>query len=221
MKKSLLACIFECLLLIVFMVQIAAALPLYRVTDPYSLPSGFNGGPFLVDPLPVGGTNTFLTFCIERNEYFSPGSSYYGSIEDAAIFGGVGGQVTPGRDPVDVRTKVLYGYYLDHYSTFTVDMYTGMQLAIWKIENEITDFSGYSTNIQTWANDFYNNYSSGTPKYDIMALNLWDYNYAPGQTYEEAHKIQSMLVRVPEPGILILLGIALSAVGLASRRRKS
>ncbi len=224
MKKSLLTTIFLCLVGIVFVVQGAVALPQYKITDPYSSPSGFVGGPFYVDPWPVGGTDGFPTFCIELTETFSPGSSYYGSIENAAIFGG-GGAVGD-KDPVDDRTKVLYSYFLDNPG-LDMDNYTAIQLAIWRIEQEVNDsYIGGGYNFQNivgatiinLANQYYNN-SSGTPKYDIMALNLWDKDY-PNGGYESAHKKQSMLIPVPEPGILILLGIAMSAVGLAARRFK-
>lgn len=58
-----------------------------------------------------------------------------------------------------------------------------------------------------------------------MVLNLWNTdvgegpyaNYLTEDNYNN-YKKQNMLIAVPEPGILILLGIALSCVGLAARR---
>ena len=216
MKKLMLALI--CLVSLAFVTQNVEGLPQYKITDPYSSPSGFNGGPFYVDPLPLGGTDGFVTFCLEMNENFTSGNVYYGSIEDGAIFGGVGGQTTTGYDPLDNKTKYLYSYFLDNQSDIlgNIYKYTGMQLAIWYLENEISNFTGYDESSIYWAQEYLK--LDGSPKYNIMVLNLWTYNYQPGQSYQQIHKAQSQLIMVPEPGVLILLGIGLTALALVARR---
>ena len=47
----------------------------------------------------------FETFCIEGNEYFNPGRTYYYSISQAAINGGISGG---NPDPISMGTAWLY-----------------------------------------------------------------------------------------------------------------
>ena len=47
--------------------------------------------------------------------------------------------------------------------------------------------------------------------YGVFVLNL----YAQGHAGDQAYRNQDMLA-VPEPGILILLGLAMSAIGIAA-----
>ena len=157
------------------------------------------------------------TFCLERSEYLTFGVSYYGTIDPYAIEGGVPG----GHDPVDARTTRLYNDYLSNMGSYNDVKKTALQLAIWKIEAEVsTNYSEYSgilsqtdgtKTIGEYAEQYYNQYPADTsPVGGIAALNLWE---NPNNT----GLVQSLLT-VPEPGILILLGIAMSAIGAASWR---
>src|SRR4030042_847202 len=66
------------------------------------------GGPFTM----TGNFGSFVTFCLERNEYFVPGKAYIvDSIEQYAVKGGVGGQ-TANQDPISTETAYLYYSYV-------------------------------------------------------------------------------------------------------------
>jgi hypothetical protein len=83
------------------------------------------------------------------------------------------------------------------------------QNAIWYIEGEITSLP---TILDT---DYYNLVSTKKPTDDIpwiRVLNIYSYT-------RDGRKIDNQsLIYVPEPGVLIFLGIGLTAVGLAGRR---
>jgi hypothetical protein len=129
------------------------ALPQYKITDYSGSQSGFPGGPFNIDPLPIGGSDIFPTFCVEITETFNPGSTYYDSIEPWAIFGN-GGAVA-GKDPIDMRTSVLYGYFIDNKASLVPYQWTALQLAIWRIEQELTgSYAGNGYDFQAGSYDY-------------------------------------------------------------------
>ena len=101
------------------------------------------GGPFLFSDKTTG--DSFNTFCIERNEYFSPGYEYrIGGISLAAHSGGLAGG---NPDPLNAQTAFLYYHYRQHdlttyfplfNPTEKIDM-AALQSAIWYFEDEYLD----------------------------------------------------------------------------------
>lgn len=70
------------------------------------------GGPFTLTNLTTN--DNFTTFCLERNEYFYPGTTYtVQNISTGATAGGIAGGVN-GVDPLDVRTAYVYYNYRVH-----------------------------------------------------------------------------------------------------------
>jgi len=142
----------------------------------------------------------FNTFCLETDEYFNPGNSYY--VYDISNTAYAGGANTNSGDELDFRTAYLYRQYLDG----SITDQTLLQNAIWVIEQEITSSDASVLNlINTAAN------ASGY--YGIAVMNI-------SSDGAGVNLKQSMLVPVPEPGTLILLGSGLLGLALVGRRKK-
>ncbi|MEN6438152.1 MAG: PEP-CTERM sorting domain-containing protein [Syntrophobacter sp.] len=170
---------------------------------------GAGGGEFLI----TGNSGalqgqSFLTFCLEKNEYFYIGGTYDYKITDAADAGGAGG---PSPDPLSVGSAYLYYQFVtNQLGTLAITSSTlagQFQEAIWYLENEITSI--------TPGNPYYDlatkvaNYSSNANgAYGVYVLNLTD---ASG-------KHQDQLVCVPESSTLLLLGAGLLFVAAYRKR---
>lgn len=84
----------------------------------------------------------FRTFCVERNIFFTPGTTYAFQIETVARSGGGG----PNPDPISIETAYLYtkfrtmtlsGYRSDTDANRALDA-GSLQLALWRLEDEFT-----------------------------------------------------------------------------------
>jgi len=177
----------------------------------------------------------FNTFCLETNEFIYLSNPYHvGSITGVAIANNFdplkGYQSALDGDPLDSRTAYLYSRFMAGTLNFHGNNMTdprvanALQRAIWFIEQEYGNTNAdWSPNWSQSAKDTYlgstsdptgllaqqffddaNANNNGT-LYNVQVINVIDGNR------------QDMLV-VPEPGVLILLCISLSSVGLAARR---
>ena len=108
---------FSALLGCVLMASSALASPTIYVTQTAGYYSG-TGGEFAVTPngelaAAIGSSNPFPSFCLEKNEYISMGSTYDALLNTGAVKGGVAGQEPANFDPLDPKTAYLYTRFLD------------------------------------------------------------------------------------------------------------
>ncbi|MBL8764984.1 MAG: hypothetical protein JNM07_12010 [Phycisphaerae bacterium] len=109
-----------------------------------------NGGEFKATPIAfpftprsLVGDGTFSTFCLETNEYFSPGSTYHVTFDPYAIKGGTGGG---NPDPLSDESAYLYlkfitgtlndFNYADAGGTRASVSSAALQAALWSLEDE-------------------------------------------------------------------------------------
>jgi hypothetical protein len=166
------------------------------------------GGEFIVtvtgDPIAFHGTGTtFSTFCLESLEHLGFGTTYYVTLSNNAIQGGVG----PLGDPLDAQSKRIYNYWLDTLApnplNYTAGNADDVQEAHWCQENEL---GGEENGLNHIAGD----------DTSVMVMNLWkNKNPVTGEYYGLA---QDLMVRVPVPGAVLLGLLGLGAAGLKLRR---
>ena len=169
-------------------------------------------------------TNEFLfdTFCLEKNEYINFTQHYDYTIDVWAIQGGVAGG---NPDPISEDTAFLYNAFrTDALALLGMDVtseadVTAFQYAIWLLENEVTSIpTAYNPKAQA-----YLGLADAANWEDIGNVRVLNLTYNAGvATNQRTVFAQSMLtlLPVPEPSILILLGLGIFGVGVASRKVK-
>jgi hypothetical protein len=185
------------------------------------------GGEFGVAELPAYNVELFRTFCLEKTEHID--FSKYGFKVVGVTTTAYDGSVGPAGDPLDPMTAYLYTAFVKHTLVSGYDYTAGtaqhiadanaLQHAIWFIEQEpgVAPLAGKAL-------AFYNEAVAAGWKTlgDVRVLNLeWN---APGdpftkRQYAEGTKAQDVLYIVPEPSVMILLGLGLVGIGVSRRRR--
>jgi hypothetical protein len=190
------------------------------VTDPYG---GFTGGPFsaqLKTPAGVAIGSPFLTFCLEKTEYFNPGGTYWMDLNDGAIGGG-GENPTEGTttfDELSYGTAWLYLKFLQGGYANTLSEMENLQRAIWWLEDEISlstpASNPYIADAMALGVGYDLQNGGGTLGYlPVKVMNLYDHN-------DGLH--QDMLIAVPDGGTtLALFGFGLTGLAALARRRRS
>ena len=164
--------------------------------------------------------DTFLTFCIENNEYFNPGGTYYVAINTAAVAGGSGGGSPDSLDPI---SAALYTQWLGG-DTSNVARATQYQLAIWQQEGEAVYGTQWTKGDGTTAlHTAYQAISQATINAliasvgnpgsigNVRVMNLWVKADGTGLK-------QDMLVTVPVPAAVLLGLLGLGAAGVKLRK---
>ncbi|HTY88005.1 MAG TPA: hypothetical protein VMB80_11110 [Candidatus Acidoferrum sp.] len=169
-----------------------------------------------------GSSRYFQTFCIEHNEYFTPGTPYSASISPNAMYG----SQPPLGDPISIGTAWLYsqfaagtlsGYNYTYGSGRASATSAGaLQEAIWWLEGESggvnNSFIALAETALGLNNTTIKNDANGA--YGVYALNLGN----PGA-------VQDQLVIVPEAttviaGALLLLPLGASTLRVLRRNRE-
>ena len=217
---------------IILLVIAALAIPAmagYNLgTVKLSNPYGY-GGPYSADVF-VDGVKDFDTFCVEFDDTFKPGTTYFATVDDYVLY-------SPGPDTNGNYTtltdtaKMLYSAYLNDSLGMgqKVGHYYDIQEAIWQAQGSgifnIEDADIYAAvngdftdlDITGWEN--------------VKVMNLWKYrSWEPADKYAyqqcDSSDFQSQLIRVgggdnitvPAPGAVLLAGFGTSLVGVIRRR---
>jgi hypothetical protein len=175
--------------------------------------SGWSGGAFHINDTVT--ESQWDTFCLERNEYFSPGSSYkVDSISLNAIEGGIKGGPA---DPISSQTAYLYFRYIQGTiaglsGVGTGDQQKAIQYVIWNLENELALPGTENADVLAYISDYMSIANSATngEYYGVRVVNPVD---------ASGNRIQSQLVYVSEPGTLILMGSGLLGLVLFGRKK--
>lgn len=170
--------------------------------------------------------NSFETFCLELREGLQLGAHYDAILNNKAINGGVG----PAGDPISKGTAYLYFNFakgtLANYD-YTLSPAAGrkasaiaLQEAIWYLEDEITLTPAQvaanvflSNNITTKFGTIANAKLDNNGLYAVGVLNL----YGPLPKLDRAQDV--LILTVPEPGTMMLMGLGLASLAIGLRRR--
>ena len=194
-----------------------------KLTDSY----GSTGGGEFIGTILSGAAapGSFITFCVEKNEFFTPGQTLQvQAVSTAAVNGGAGGG---NPDPLDARTAYLFTQFslgtLSNYSydnaTARVSSANSLQKAIWYLEQEIS-LPSSDTQAQSWINEATNKVSSGewSGIGDVRVLNLYRWDSAT-HSYSLPAQDQLYVIPIPEPETYAMLLAGLGLLGFAMRRR--
>jgi PEP-CTERM motif len=188
------------------------------------------GGEFAATVL-SGGSGSFESFCLERNEYFSYGETLrVRSITSGAMSGGVSGGVA-GYDPISSQTAYLYTRFRDRTlsnydfgnATLRQADANSLQNVFWFLEGEINSVTaGLTTNAegaqaQTWLAEANSAVQSGawTGLGNVQVLNLFR-----GANFDTHAQDQLYIAPIPEPETYMMLLAGLGMMGFVARRRQ-
>jgi hypothetical protein len=212
---------FRALLCCAGITGLASAAPTITITRVSGYYAG-SGGEFKITPnadfsVLTGQNGWFESFCMEKTEYISMGSTYEVRLNTEALLGGGNhGPVGPaGGDLLDPRTAYLYTNF--RAGTLTGYDYTpcagrassaqALQDVIWYLEDEAA---------LTWSTgslqDTFYTAAQNADWADIgnvRILNVYDVGHAGDLQYRH----QDVLAMIPAPGALLLAGLGACLAG--------
>jgi hypothetical protein len=171
------------------------------------------GGEFILDP---SDGDAFNSFCIEKNEYVTPGGTYLYSVSDRTD-----NSPPAGGDPISIGTAWLYRSFRDGslvgYSATSTFNQTALQDLFWYLEGEITgEQLRYRSSLDYYslalaANPGVDLFSDANGAFDVVVWNLTDLNGGRAQS--------QLAISTPEGGsTLALAGLGMAGMLFLRRR---
>ena len=214
-----------------------------RITLDWGSPSfghAFGGGEFVAKGVGALSTkDSFLTFCVEFPEHISLSTAYYVKVNTGAVNGGYSNAPTytgdtPGStnfDPLSNASAWLYTQFRTNPTALNRpsdpwannDAHANsLQLAFWKLENELSGSSLAAYNADARAQDWVAAAigASWTNIHNVRVLNLYDTYNATTHVFSGNHQDQLYLAPVPEPETYAMLLAGLGLMGFVVRRRR-
>jgi hypothetical protein len=179
----------------------------------------------------LNGTGaSFVTFCLEKNEYFSGYTQplYVKAVNTGAVNGGVDGPSQGNFDPISVQTAYLYTQFskgtlssYDYGGTSAVRAADAdaLQNAFWYLEGELGTqssalFNTLSAQTKTWITEA--NTSGWTGIGNVRVLNL----YTSPSFGTSISQDQLFMLPVPEPETYAMMLAGLGLIGFVANRRR-
>jgi len=215
------------LLSCVLMAGWASAAPSITITRMSGYYAG-SGGEFTVTPnadfsILTGQIGPFESFCMEKTEYISLGSTYDARLNTEVLSGGGNnGPAGPGGgDPLDPRTAYLYSNF--QAGTLAGYDYTpgpgrsssaqALQEVIWYLEDETGKTWGSGSLQDTFYTAAQN--AHWTDVGNVRVLNVFGVGHAGNPEYGH----QDILMAIPAPGALLLGSLGAFLAGWLRRCR--
>jgi len=182
----------------------------------------------------ISGSIIWSTFCIEKTETFSAGSTYkVDSVGFYAIGGGAGIADPPGTtptasggtgDPISYQTAFLYNAFLNNPGALedydgSVAKQKSLQTAFWYLENEISDSDPLYGDALAQAYVAYALTYNSTDSFGVQVFNPVTLN-SDGSLRKMNQSMLYQNLAVPEAEALLLFGTGLGSLVWYRRARR-
>ena len=199
---------------------IVAAGNIIRLYDSFG---NTGGGEFNGQIVGTSPAVDFISFCLETNEFFTPGQDLLVSgVSNAARAGGVGGG---NPDPISNLTAYLFTQFslgtLSNYSFGStgadrVADANSLQRALWFLEEETTSLTDIQASL--WVDEAQKAVAAGWSNSQVRVLNLMRRDGSGNFTIRAQDQLY---FSVSEPSTLLLMGAALLGLAVARSRRQA